>query len=159
MPTYVPHCKRTLSLSLPISKSSGPNSVFLLFSFWSGAFIHCWVVEEWFFRMVVEFGCSYSPSPLDGGLVPRVLSSLPSGKMAAPSALCWVGVGRWGRFLLRTNVDSSVLFPGLPGPWVYGVRAHGGFPPSAGFHCTGGGSPRQSPGRAAPPPLLPVPAR
>ena len=61
--------------------------MFLLFSFWSGAFINCWMVEERFFHMVVEFTCSDSLSPLDGGQEPHVLSSLPSGKMVAPSAL------------------------------------------------------------------------
>uniref|UniRef100_A0A9L0RJY1 Thioredoxin like 4A n=1 Tax=Equus caballus TaxID=9796 RepID=A0A9L0RJY1_HORSE len=46
------------------------------------------MVEEQFFRMVVEFGCSYSLSPVDGGREPGVLSSPPSGKMAAPSVVC-----------------------------------------------------------------------
>ena len=77
--------------------------MFLLFSFWSGAFINCWMVEERFFRMVVEFGCSYSLSPLDGGREPRVLSSPPSGKMAAPSGFA----RREGLLFLCANLDSD----------------------------------------------------
>ncbi len=65
--------------------------MFLLFSFWSGAFINCWMVEEQFFRMVVEFCCSYSLSPLDGGRE-RHVSSPPWGKMAAPTGFA-VGEG------------------------------------------------------------------
>ena len=68
--------------------------MFLLFSFWSGAFINCWMIEDWFFLMMVVFGCTYSLSPLDGGRKSCVLSSPPSGKMAAPST----GSGRRGTF-------------------------------------------------------------
>src|SRR3712207_5556997 len=105
--------------------------------------------------MVVEFSCSYSLSPLDGGRMPHVLSSPPSGKMAAPSALCW-GTGGFSCTLIWIR---SVLFSGLPGPWVYEVPAHGSFPLSAGFRCTSDRSPRQSPGHTAPPPLLPGPTQ
>ena len=78
----------SFSLRLPISKSSGLNSVFLLFSFWSGAFINCWMVEEWFLHMMLLFGCTYSLSPLGGGQELRILSPASSAAMARAA---WVG--------------------------------------------------------------------
>lgn len=52
------------------------------------------------------------------------------------------GSGEEGYFLSHAHLDSNqLLLSGFPGPWLDGVPAWESFPPLAGFHCTGSGSP------------------